>query len=39
MTRCDSEDQIAAAGTPLCLSDVLKVMAGKGMDKTLQRGD
>ena len=29
----------AAAGTPLGLSDVLKVLAGKGVDKSPQRSD
>ena len=39
MARCDCADSSAVAGTPLGLSDVLKVLAGKGIDTTPQRSD
>ena len=39
MVSCDSLGLGAAAGTPLGLSNVLKVMANRSMDKTLQHGN
>ena len=39
MARCDCADSNAAAGTPLGLSNVLKVLAGKGVDKSPQHSD
>ena len=39
MARCDCADSNAAADTPLGLNDVLKVLAGKGIDKSPQRTD
>ena len=37
MARCDCADSNATAGTPLGVSNVLKVLAGKGIDKSPQR--
>ena len=39
MARCNCADSSAAAGTPLGLSDVLKVLDGKGIDKIPQCSD
>ena len=37
MTRCDSTGLSAATGTPLGLSDVLKVMVNRSMEDTATR--
>ena len=38
IARCDSSDLNATVGTPLGLSNILKV-TNRGMDKTLQRSN
>ena len=39
MMSCDSSDPGAAAGTPLGLRDVLKVMANRSINTTMQLSD